>query len=157
MYHTVICGRKTLGSFPGGKPLPYRNHIILSNMHHEDDAYLKYPDCSTRFSIKWRNSVDSVLDEIKGLPPEQVFLIGGSSIYEQFLNHCHEAYVTVVYKTFADCNKFMPNLSHEQDWIKIMESPLHIDATSGTLYKFNGYANIKKSREDSYRTKTILY
>lgn len=157
MYHTVICGRKTLESFPGGKPLPYRNHIILSNTHHEDDTLIRYPDCPTYFSIKWRNSVDSVLDEIKGLPPEQVFLIGGSSIYEQFLNYCHEAYITIVYKTFANCNKFIPNLAYEQDWAKITESPIHVDVSSGALYKFSGYANVKKLREDAYQTKTILY
>ena len=85
---TVVMGRQTLESFPGGKPLPGRTNIVLTT--NED-----YPaDCEICCS---KEHLFQCLDNCD---LDQVFIIGGEQIYREFLSHCDRAYVTKIDAAF---------------------------------------------------------
>ncbi len=101
---TVIMGRKTLESLPGGKPLPMRRNIVLSR------SADKIPGVEYAFSI------DEVLSLIKDLPEDEAAVIGGSSVYAQLLPHASYALITKIHKNLSpDC--FFPNLDEHPGWI----------------------------------------
>ena len=74
---TVILGRRTLDSFPGGRPLPRRRHLVLSR----DPAF-------AREGTEVFSSPEAVLEAVRDLPPDEVFVIGGGEIYRRFLPYC---------------------------------------------------------------------
>lgn len=77
----VVMGRKTFESI--GKPLPNRVNIVLSS----DENYR--PENVTVVS-----SIADVIPETKKYPDKDVFIIGGSTIYEQFIKHADEIILT---------------------------------------------------------------
>ena len=98
--HTVIMGRKTLQSLPGGRGLPNRRNLVLTRQ--EDFA----PD---------RAEAVHSLGELLALADRNAFVIGGQDIYEQLLPYCTRVYVT---KVFADApaDAFFPNLDEDPHW-----------------------------------------
>lgn len=80
--NTVIVGRKTLDSFPGGKPLPDRRCIVLSRQSNHPDNGAEY--CG---SIKELSELLSGIDE-------EVFVIGGGEIYRTLMPLCDTMYIT---------------------------------------------------------------
>ena len=79
----VAMGRKTLESFPGGQPLKNRVNVVLTT----DKSY------STN-GIVLVHSIKEMLDELKKYPSEDIYVIGGETIYRQLLPHCDRAYIT---------------------------------------------------------------
>ncbi|MFR6042226.1 MAG: dihydrofolate reductase [Dysosmobacter welbionis] len=77
---TVIMGRKTLDSFPGGRPLPKRRNIVITR-----DPDFHREGCET---VPRRRMPGAGGDE------ENVWLIGGGSIYAALLGRCRRASVT---------------------------------------------------------------
>ena len=59
------------------------------------------------------NSIEDVLNYVKN--KENVFVIGGGSIYKQLLPYCEKAYVTKIKKDF-NADVFFPNLDEKDDW-----------------------------------------
>lgn len=117
---TVVMGRKTLESFPGGKPLPKRNNLVLtSNPTYE------------RENVMVLHSVEQVLDRIKRLPPDDVFVIGGAAVYTVLLPYCARAYVTKVKGVF-DTDTSLPNLDRMDGWQLSLAQPVQED----NRYKF---------------------
>ncbi len=106
---TVILGRKTLATFPGGKPLPGRKNIILSTDPHfsAGDALVAH-------------SVEEAL-ALAGKEQENVWVIGGASIYRAFLPYCDEAVITKIEMQY-DADAFMPDLDRDPAWVKTEES-----------------------------------
>lgn len=101
----VIFGQRTLESLPGGKPLPKRDHIILS----DDPEYTVTP--REGYACDVCHTKDEVLAkaaeyQAKG---EEVIVCGGASIYELFLDDCDGFYVTVIDHVF-DADRFFPDL-----------------------------------------------
>lgn len=77
--HTVVMGRKTFESI--GKPLPSRTNIVLTrDRSFRHDGILVTHDFST-------------IHKIKG----EVFIIGGSDIYELFINEADRLYITRIH------------------------------------------------------------
>lgn len=106
MGHPVILGRKTLATFPGGRPLKGRQNLILS----------RDPTFSPEGAV-----VFSCVEDLLSAAHEDAFVIGGSSVYRALLDYCDIAYVTMVHKTFqADC--YFPNLNFMQEWCIVEES-----------------------------------
>lgn len=106
----VIMGRKTLESLPAGEPLYERKNIVLT----KDKAYKK-----DNTSIC--HSIEEVLEEVKQYKSEDVYVIGGGSVYEQFLPYCNVAHITKVdYVYDADC--YMPDLDLDQKWSVVQRS-----------------------------------
>lgn len=101
----VVMGRKTLESFPGGLPLKDRINIVLS----------KNPDFRVRGATVV-HSVEEVLEELKQYPSEDVYIIGGDSIYRQFLPYCDVAHVTRIDHAY-EADAWFPNLEEKEEWI----------------------------------------
>lgn len=100
----VVMGRKTLESLPGGRPLPDRTNIVITNR-----ATLKND------KIIVCNDVPTVLDKIKEYPPEKVFCIGGGSVYRLLLPYCDTAYITKIDYAY-DADTYFPNLDEDREW-----------------------------------------
>ena len=98
--HTVIMGRKTLDSLPGGKGLPHRRNLVLSRQ--SDFA----PD---------RAEVIHSVEDILKTAEDDAFVIGGQQVYEQLLPYCARVYVT---KVLADpeADAFFPDLDKLPGW-----------------------------------------
>ena len=104
----VVMGRKTLESFPGGQPLKKRTNIVLTR-----DKNYKVKDAIVVHSI------EEVLEELKKYDSEDVYVIGGDSIYSQVLPYCDTAHVTKI--DFAyEADSWFPNLDEDPEW-KIAE------------------------------------
>lgn len=107
---TVILGRKTLDTFPGGRPLKNRRNIVLTR----DKSY-KLPDAEVVYDI------NSLFDIIKEAQNDDIYVIGGSSVYNQLLPYCDVAYITKIdYKYEADA--YLPNLDEDPEWECVEES-----------------------------------
>jgi dihydrofolate reductase len=86
--HTVVMGRKTFDSI--GRPLPNRRNIVLSH-----DTTLTLP------GVEVVHSVEEALRLVAG--QDDLFVLGGESIYRQFLPLADRLYITEVdYTTEGD-------------------------------------------------------
>ena len=106
----VVLGRKTLETFPQGLPLKNRTNIILS----------KDPSYQVR-GAEVVHSVEELLLAVKGYPTEDIYIIGGESIYRQLLPYCDTAHITKIDYTFQ-ADAFFPNLDKEEEWEVTAES-----------------------------------
>ena len=123
--HPVILGRKTLATFPGGRPLKGRRNLILSrNPDFAPEGAEVYPD------------VDSVL----AAAPEDAFVIGGASVYQVLLDACDTAYITRLDAQWpADC--WFPNLDEKPEWVLAETSePME---EKGVTFRFTRYERKK--------------
>jgi dihydrofolate reductase len=103
----VILGAKTLASFPGGRPLKNRRHIVLT---HRTDFH---PE-----GVLVAHSVEealALLDKTPSLPDDSAVVIGGEAIYRQFLPYVKEAVVSRFDGEFPHDAVF-PNLDRNPDW-----------------------------------------
>ena len=109
----VVMGRKTLESFPGKKHLKNRTNIVLT----------KNPSYQAEGAIVVHNE-DELREELKKYDSEDIFVIGGESIYRQFLDECDKAYITKIeYAYTADA--YFPNLDEKEEWKITAESEEH--------------------------------
>ena len=97
----VIAGRKTVGDFPGQKPLPGRMNVILTR---GSDEYPGFTVCRSP-----EEAVEQVKDQ------NRVFVIGGGTVYRQMLSQCDRAYITKVHTTPVS-DTFFPNLDEDKEW-----------------------------------------
>lgn len=109
----VVMGRQTLASFPGGKPLPKRTNIVLTH-----NKTLVLPDVTVCYDLEQLKAL------LANYPPDDVFLIGGSSIYSQLIDSCSFAYVTKV-KATGSATHYFPNLDTKENWVLQEESETH--------------------------------
>lgn len=123
---TVLMGRKTLESFPGGRPLPNRRNIVLTSQEME------------REGVEVVHSIQEMLDAVKTTPSEEVFVIGGGTVYEALLPYCDKAVLTMVDAT-PDADTFFPNLDTNDAWEQ-SESSEPIEE-NGLVYHFVTYQN----------------
>lgn len=100
--HPVLLGRKTLATFPGGRPLKNRRNLIVSTR--------------PGYSVEGAEAF-STLTEALTAADDDTFVIGGESVYRQALAYCHTAYVTKIQKAF-DADRYFPNLDEDPDWEK---------------------------------------
>jgi len=100
MGHAVILGRKTLATFPGGRPLPKRRNLILSR--------------NKAFCCEGAE-VFSSLEDLCAAAPEDAFVIGGGSVYQALLEKCDTVYVTKIQAAFS-ADTFFPNLDRLPEW-----------------------------------------
>jgi dihydrofolate reductase len=108
--HPVIMGKLTYLSLPV-RPLPNRKNIIIT-----DNKAETFDGCTTVYSI------DEALDHCS--ESEESFIIGGGSVYRQFLPHCNRLYITIVHKDF-EADTFFPEIDLSQ-W-KLAEKEDHND------------------------------
>ena len=105
MGKVVVMGRKTLESFPGGQPLKKRTNIVITR----DKNY------SVKDAIVV-HSVEEALEELKNYNSEDVYVIGGDSIYRQMLPYCQVAHVTKINHAY-EADTYFPNLDEKEEWL----------------------------------------
>ena len=133
--HVVCMGENTLLSFPGSKPLKNRTNIVLS----QDESH------NYEGVINVHN-FDDFLREIKKYSRnDDVFVIGGASIYRQTL-----PYVDYVLLTKVDADGgaevFFPNLDEMSEFECVDEGKVLDD--NGIKIRFTKYVNNKKKTID---------
>ena len=101
---TVIMGRTTLESFPGSNPLPKRRNIVLTR----DASW----SCE---GVEVVHSVSQALEAVATENPNDVWCIGGMSVYEQMLPYCSEVIVTM-HDVVVPADAFFPNLDEDPSW-----------------------------------------
>lgn len=100
----VVMGRRTLESFPNGIPLKNRTNIVLTG-----DKSLKVKDAVLV------HSVEELLEELRNYPTEDIYVIGGESVFEALLPYCDTAHITKIdYEYQAD--RHLPNFDKLPDW-----------------------------------------
>lgn len=118
--HTIVMGSKTFNSMPY-KPLPNRRSVVLT---HQDGG--NFPGCEVAHSV----------DEAIALMEEdrENFVIGGGSIFEQFLPFTHKIYLTIVHQAF-EAEVFFPEINQE-DWIEERCTRVENDPETPFSYSF---------------------
>lgn len=106
----IVMGRKTLESLPGKQPLYGRVNIVLT----------KNPDYKVKGAIVC-HSLAEVMEELEKYEENDCFIIGGQSLYEQFLPHCNVAHVTYIDYLYSADTHF-PNLDKDPEWEMTVES-----------------------------------
>ena len=118
--HTVVMGKKTYESLPGG-PLPDRRNIVVS-----DNKNDKFNGCIMAYSI------DDALNKCDD--GKENFIIGGGTIYAQILKYATKLYITRVHKSF-DADTFFPELNYDE-WIEIERENYPLDEKNSFSYSF---------------------
>ena len=98
--HVIVYGYNTLLTFPNQKPLKNRVNIILT-----------HKDISIEGAIVV-HSVEEAYNEFKKYNTEDIFIVGGESIYNQFYEYCDKCFLTRVYTSTVEGNKFFPDISN---------------------------------------------
>ena len=123
----VVCmGYNTLLSLPNGRPLKNRTNIVLC----ETDKQVEGCICV--------HSVEELLNECKAYNPDDVFIIGGASVYKTMLPYCNKVFLTKV-DAIGGAEVFFPNLDTHPDFELYSESKPIID--NNYSIKFTVYIN----------------
>lgn len=101
---TVVMGRKTLESFPNGLPLKNRTNIVLTSNR----------DFQAKDAVIVHDKKE-LLEELKNYPSDDVFIIGGESVYQMMLPYCDTVYVTKIDRAFQ-ADTFFPDLDKLDEW-----------------------------------------
>ncbi len=119
--HTVLMGRNTYLSLPNQKALPNRRNIILSS------RMTQAPE-----GFELAHNIKEVQKMIKD--ENEVFVMGGGMIYEQFLPLADRLYLTKVNKTL-DADTFFPFVNYDE-WNLIDLLVVDDDPKSDCEYRF---------------------
>ena len=106
--HAIIMGRKTYESLPHGA-LPHRRNIVVSHNLKELEGCEVYP--SLKEAVEAARKPAAVPCPISN---EEIFIIGGESIYRQILPEAHKLYLTVVDDTPQQADAFFPEINAEE-------------------------------------------
>ena len=127
--NVVVMGRKTLESFPNGLPLKNRVNVVLTK--------------DVNYQVKGAiivHSMDELKEALKDYDSDNVYVIGGATIYEQLLYYCDTAYVTKIDYSY-EADVYFPNLDEKQEWEMVEESE---EQTYFDLeYTFTTYKKVK--------------
>lgn len=110
MDHVVVMGRKTLESFPNGLPLARRTNVVLTtDMNYEAKGAVLV------------HSGEELLEELKKYESDDIYVIGGGSVYEMMLPYCDTVYVTKIDFAYK-ADTWFPNLDELPEWELTEES-----------------------------------
>lgn len=106
----IVMGRKTLESFPNGLPLKKRINVVLTHdrSYQVKDAVIVHDK-------------EELLEELKKYREDDVFVVGGGSVYELLLPYCDTAYVTRIDMAYQ-ADTFFPDLDQDPEWELTEES-----------------------------------
>ena len=100
----VVMGRKTLESFPNGQPLKNRTNLVLTSN----------PDYKVKDAVIV-HSKEELLKTLEQYDSENIYIIGGESIYRMMLPYCDTVFVTKIDRAFQ-ADTFFPNLDEMEEW-----------------------------------------
>lgn len=120
--HKIIMGKITYFTLPK-RPLPNRTNVVLTNISGEI-----IEGCEMAYSID---------DVLKICNEEESFIIGGGSVYRQFLPIANKLYLTKIHHKF-EADTYFSDINFDQ-WETISESDIFTDEKSGIKYSFVDY------------------
>ena len=97
----VIVGRRTLGDFPGGRPLKGRANIVVTRQEIEIEG------------AEVAHSTEEAVALAAKYP--RTLVIGGASIYRQFLPYVDTVHITKIDRA-PRSDSFFENLDASPDW-----------------------------------------
>lgn len=123
--HVVVMGRKTLESMPGRKGLPNRtNYVLTTNAEYDADGTVVV------------NSEEALAEKLKQYSADEVFLIGGASLYNKFYKKCDKLFITKM-DADLDADTFIVNIDEDPDFKLVSVSePI---CENGITYRFTVY------------------
>ena len=121
---TVIMGRRTFDSLPG--VLPKRRNIVL-----------QLPGEDKIDGVEIFNDIPSILESVKN--EDEAFIIGGASIYRQFLEYANKLYLTEVNEKCSDAEVYFPKF----DKRKYKKTIVGNNSDNGIEYNFVIYERKK--------------
>ena len=126
MGHPVILGRKTLATFPGGRPLKGRRNLVLSrDPDFRPEGAEVFPD----------------IDSLLSAAPADSFVIGGGSVYKALLPWCDRAYVTRLDGQW-EADTWFPRLDQDPDWELVeVSAPME---EKGVSFTFTVYERVNR-------------
>ena len=104
MGHVVVLGRKTLEEFPGGRPLKGRTNIILS----------RNPEYLVEGAIVV-HSMDELWMELGRYDTDDIFVIGGQTVYDALIPYCDTAVITKIDRSF-EADAYITDLDKAEGW-----------------------------------------
>lgn len=119
--HTIIMGRRTFESLPKGA-LPNRRNIVLSRSGKAED----FPGCDLYRSLEEALAHCQV--------DEDVYIIGGHSVYRDAMPLAHRLCLTLVHDTPKDADTFFPDFS--EGWKEVWREDHNIDEKHHQQYSF---------------------
>ncbi|RYZ51413.1 MAG: dihydrofolate reductase [Sphingobacteriales bacterium] len=96
----VLMGRKTFESL--GRPLPGRLNLVVSGQKE-----LNLPDGVLLF-----NTLEDGIERLEAEDSEEVFIIGGGTIFSETMNTIDRLYITRVHTTVPGATAFFPEVDH---------------------------------------------
>ncbi|MBP3493821.1 MAG: dihydrofolate reductase [Oscillospiraceae bacterium] len=127
--HTVIMGRKTLLSLPGGKGLPNRRNLVLTS--------------DKSFTAENAETVNTLYEAVYTAGAD-AFVIGGATVYRQLLALCDRVYVTKVFAS-PEADAFFPDLDADPKWTVAEES--EIMEENGLRFQYVDYVPCEEEDE----------
>lgn len=124
----IVIGRKTLESFPGGKPLPNRKNLVLTSNPQYKNEY-----CTVCLGE------EAMLSELEKYEDDEIFISGGQSVYDLFLDRCDTVYVTKIEGEYP-ADRYFKNLDDDPGYQVTWESDMQED--KGVQYRFLKYQRI---------------
>ena len=130
--HTIIMGRNTFLSLPKGA-LPNRRNVVLSrsafSSHTGEDGRGLFPGCDVYPSLE-----EALAHCAKD---EEVYIIGGASVYTQALSMADRLCLTEVDDTPKEADTFFPE--YKADWREVAREDHNIDERHAQRYAFVDY------------------
>ena len=125
----VVLGRKTLETFPGKQPLKNRTNIVLTR-----DKNYQVKDAIVV------HDMESLMEELKKYDEEEIYVIGGETIYRQLLPYCKVAHVTKINHAY-EADTYFPNLDEKEEWVVtgVSEEQTYFDLE----YEFVRYERVR--------------
>lgn len=150
----IICGRKTLETFPDGNPLPNRANIILTS-HPEN-----YQNTEL---VQYVKSIDEVFEVVSELQerynpneaiPLKAYIVGGGSIYSQFIPYIDKMIISMVDTEFSQPDTFIPSFDNNPEWMILSDTHRYIDTKrrsgpNSKLYMVDRKVYVRTSTQDN--------
>lgn len=127
--HTVVMGRRTFESLPGGA-LPNRKNIVLTR-----DSQHAWPNVT----------ICHTLDEALAQEAEdsELFVIGGASLYQEAIHMADTLYITHIHHRFDKADTFFPAINPEE-WEPTETKDMPADERHAYPYTFTTYQRKKE-------------
>ena len=122
--HTVVMGRKTFESLPK-RPLPNRRNVVVTSSE-------TFDSCGAEVV----HSVDEALAILS--PDDENFIMGGATIYKQFLPYADKLYVTWIHQDFQ-ADTFFPPIDSSL-FSQVSQSPVQTDQSNGIRFSYAEYS-----------------
>jgi len=105
----VVMGRKTFLSIPNA-PLKNRTNIVLTT----DKTFNSQ-------GVIVVHSYEELFSQIEKYNPDDVFIIGGATLYNKLIDKCYKGYITKIHKT-VEADTFIDNVENKPNWKEISSS-----------------------------------